>query len=244
MTLQWSTTLSGVGFGVCWDTTPNGTCDGAWWPNGASGARTVSGLAPGTTYWWQVRTSDGLVYGDNGTWWSFTTAAAPAPITKGTPGNGSTQGSTVTLQWTTTLTDPGYSVCWDSTNNGTCDTMWWPNGGSTARTLESLSPGTYYWQVRSGNGTVLGDNGTWWSFTVPGAPEASGDAALVASAWTRASGIPRRRCLEALARRLAWWRSPQAWRGRGVGGRGRPVAAARVCGARGGDLSSWACWSG
>jgi hypothetical protein len=76
-------------------------------------------------------------------------------------------GSAVTLQWAA-LKDAGYWVCWDTTDNGTCDGTWWPNGAGTVRALAALPPGTYYWQVwaQQSSGTTHADNGTWWTFTV------------------------------------------------------------------------------
>jgi hypothetical protein len=39
-------------------------------------------------------------------------------------------------------------------------------GEATARVLEGLSAGTYYWQVRTAGGGVPADNGAWHHFTV------------------------------------------------------------------------------
>ena len=95
-------------------------------------------------------------------------SATPALFGKLAPANGAIDlGSTVTLQWSP-VADAGYWVCWDTTNNGTCDGAWWPNGGGTARALSGLAPGTYYWQVlaQRSSGIVGADNGTWFTFTV------------------------------------------------------------------------------
>jgi hypothetical protein len=62
--------------------------------------------------------------------------------------------------------DEGYWVCWDTTDDGTCDTMWWPNGAMTVKVLSALAPGTYQWQVKTAGSGVQADRGTWWSFTV------------------------------------------------------------------------------
>ena len=82
------------------------------------------------------------------------------------------QNSAVTLTWSA-LKDAGYWVCWDTTNNNTCDASWWPNGGVAARTLTGLASGTYYWQVwaQTATGTVNADGGAWWSFTVAGSTQ-------------------------------------------------------------------------
>jgi hypothetical protein len=74
----------------------------------------------------------------------FTVVAAP-PFAKQAPATGTTGlGSPVTLQWTAVSGD-GYVVCWDNTNNSTCDTGWQENGGATTKALYGLPVGTYYW---------------------------------------------------------------------------------------------------
>ncbi len=60
----------------------------------------------------------------------------------------------------------GYEACWDTTNNGTCDTGWQANGAATTKPLYGLPVGTYYWQVKTVGGGLQADEGTWWSFTV------------------------------------------------------------------------------
>ena len=66
------------------------------------------------------------------------------------------------------MPDTGYSVCWDTTNNGVCDTVWWPNGGGTTRVLQGMPAGVYYWQVRAQTpgGMIEADGGVWWSVHV------------------------------------------------------------------------------
>ena len=44
-------TVCRPGYWVCCDQVNNGACDTMWWPNGASGAKLVQNLAPGTYYW-------------------------------------------------------------------------------------------------------------------------------------------------------------------------------------------------
>ncbi len=76
-------------------------------------------------------------------------------------------------------------MCWDTIDNGACDTMWWPNGGLTSRVLENLAPGTtYYWQVKADTpgGSVEANDGLWWHFTVSG----EAPAALLSFAGPRA----------------------------------------------------------
>jgi hypothetical protein len=173
------------GYWVCCDTTDNGTCDTTWWPNGAATAKVLSGLTSGT-YYWQVRTSDGGVLADNGAWHAFTVSTTTV-FTKHTPANGATGlGSTVTLQWTA-VPDEGYWVCWDTIDNGTCDTTWWPNGAMTAKVVSELTAATYYWQVRTSDGGVLADYGTWHHFTVAAEP-----VAVASSGWPGIAAFARR----------------------------------------------------
>ena len=151
------------------DTTNDGACGGTWQSTGAAASFGVSSLAAGT-YYWQARAvnATGTTYADGGVWWSFAVSATPPLFAKLTPANGAVDlGSSVTLQWSP-VADAGYWVCWDTTNNGTCDGAWWPNGGGVARALSGLSPGTYYWQAlaQRSSGIVGADNGTWFTFTV------------------------------------------------------------------------------
>ena len=110
----------------------------------------------------------GTTYADGGAWWSFSVSATPPLFGKLTPANGAIDlGSSVTVQWSP-VADAGYYVCWDTTNNNTCDGTWWPNGAAAARTLTGLPSGTYDWQIRAlrSSGVTDADNGTWWTFTV------------------------------------------------------------------------------
>jgi hypothetical protein len=111
-------------------------------------------FARGDSNGWQVRTAGGAVLADNGAWHAFTVSMA-ALYTKQAPGNGATGlGSTVTLQWTA-VPEEGYAVCWDASDNGACDSAWWPNGAATARVVEALSAGIYYWPFDFGESWAL-----------------------------------------------------------------------------------------
>jgi hypothetical protein len=163
VTLQWSA-MPNETYQVCWDTTDNGTCDTAWTAVGAATTQALTGLVPGT-YVWQVRTVGAGAEADNGTWFRFTVTPAPS-FAKLAPATGTGGvGPTVTLQWAAVAGEE-YSVCWDTTNNTTCDTMWWPNGAATTKTLADFAPGTYYWPVKTAGSGIGADTGTWWSFTV------------------------------------------------------------------------------
>jgi pimeloyl-ACP methyl ester carboxylesterase len=62
---------SGGSYEYCIDMSNDNDCDTSWTP--ADGIFFVYDLNPNTTYYWQIRTTDGATYADNGAWWSFTT---------------------------------------------------------------------------------------------------------------------------------------------------------------------------
>ena len=168
LTLTWGTSANAASYEVCVDATNDNACGSSWQSTNAA-SYGLSGLAPGT-YYWQVRAlnATGTAEADGGAWWPFSVSATPPLFGKLAPANGAIDlGSSVVLQWSA-VADAGYWVCWDTTNNNTCDGSWWPNGGGTARALSGLAPGTYYWQVlaQRSSGTVGADNGTWFTFTV------------------------------------------------------------------------------
>ena len=132
----------------------------------------MSNLATGT-YYWQVKDLTSGTLADNGTWWHFTVGTVTSAVSKISPANGPAGlGRTVTLQWGSTLSNPTYWMCWDASNNNTCNGNWWQQGATPSRTLYGLPSGTYYWQVKhdAGGGAIEADNGTWWTFTVAPAP--------------------------------------------------------------------------
>jgi hypothetical protein len=124
---------------------------------------------PAGTYYWQVRAtvSGTTTEADAGSWWRFSVAGSGS-FNKLLPVNGATMYTTdVVLYWGAGPEEVGYSLCWDQTDNDTCDSgFWWPNGASLSRMLESLEPGTYYWQVRytpDFTNQYEADGGNWWS---------------------------------------------------------------------------------
>ena len=172
LTLSWGAAPGATAYEICVDSTNDNGCSTTWRSAWTSTSVGLSGLAAGT-YYWQVRAlnAGGTTYADGNSWRAFAVSGStqpPQPLGKLSPTNGLTgQVSTVMLSWSA-LPDAGYWVCWDTTNNNSCDGPWWPNGGGTARILTSLAPGTYYWQVRAQQSSTIvdADSGTWWTFTV------------------------------------------------------------------------------
>jgi hypothetical protein len=112
----------------------------------------------------RATTSGGTTLADAGTWWRFTVNAQGIFGKTGPAGGAFVHTADVTLSWDS-LPDVGYWVCWDTSDNDTCDTTWWPHSGTT-KVVDSLSAGTYYWQVRATwpGHDVEADAGQW-SFT-------------------------------------------------------------------------------
>jgi hypothetical protein len=79
-TLSWGSVAGVDHYARCIDTTDDNTCDGdSWSGTGTATTTQMNGLAPNTTYYWQVRAFVPpwpYAEADGGAWWSFTTGAA------------------------------------------------------------------------------------------------------------------------------------------------------------------------
>ncbi|GIV83252.1 MAG: hypothetical protein KatS3mg052_0259 [Candidatus Roseilinea sp.] len=205
LNLSWTTVGDATFYEVCYDTNPNGTCNGSWQNVGNVSSFTLNGLTPGATYEWQVRAcnSSGCNGGaNNGAWWNFTVLNAPSSFNKTAPSNGATgQPANVTLQWGAASGVNHYRYCYSTTNGCTPSTN---NGTNTSVNLTGLTPGaTYYWQVRacadSGCTVSTDASGGHWSFTVVNAPSsfnktapsngATGQPANVTLQWGASTGV-------------------------------------------------------
>ena len=73
--LQWNASSNVVSYQYCIDTSNNNTCNTAWVNVGAATSARPTGLAGGTTYYWQVQAinSVGTTSANGGTWWNFRT---------------------------------------------------------------------------------------------------------------------------------------------------------------------------
>jgi hypothetical protein len=192
-TLTWGASSGATSYEYCYDTTNDNACS-SWTSNGTSTSASLSGLAYGTTYYWQVRAinAGGTTYADGSAtaFWSFSTLNPPAAFNKISPGNGAImQFTSRTLTWGASSGATRYEYCYDTTNDNVCDNGNWAGSTETIVNLfgpPGLSPRTtYYWQVRAFNsaGPVAADGGTWWSFR-------TSEAATVPVAMTHpASGI-------------------------------------------------------
>ncbi len=185
-TLRWGTSNNATSYEYCIDTTNNNACNATWTSTGTATSQALSGLTPGTTYYWQVRAknSTGRTYADGSStaWWSFSIPPLPGAFSKTGPANGATgKPSTPTLKWGASSAATSYEYCLDTINDNTCNTSWVSTGSATSMALGGLAPSTtYYWQVYARNRAGTTDsNGGWWSFTTaafPGAFSKSGPA--------------------------------------------------------------------
>jgi hypothetical protein len=111
----------------------------------------------------------------------------PGPFAKLGPADGATglqwvNGLLVaTLSWQLALRATSYEYCFDTINNGSCDTAWVTAPLTQGAVTSQLAAATtYFWQARAVNsaGSTLA-NGAWWSFrTTDGSPP--GDFAKIA----------------------------------------------------------------
>ena len=131
---------------------------------------TINGLSNNTTYYWRVRTINGTNQSSWSTVWSFTTAGLEIP-TLISPTNGATNQliAGLILDWGNTLNAVSYEYqyCTDAQFISPAPISA-TNTISTA-TINGLSNNTtYFWRVRSYNGSIYSSWSTVWSFTTVG----------------------------------------------------------------------------
>jgi hypothetical protein len=174
--LSWSEASGADSYEYCYDMTDNEACDSSWVNNGSNTSVELSGLSPGSTYYWHVRAVNpfGETLAEDG-YWSFTTVPPPPDaFGKSAPEDQATLvGLHPTLSWTASDWVESYEYCYDTTDNDACDSDWVNNGASTFVELSGLTPWmTYYWQVRAVNisGSVSADGWDFWQFETGNPP--------------------------------------------------------------------------
>jgi hypothetical protein len=80
--MTWATSAGATSYEYCFDVTDDSVCS-PWINTGISSNAVVTGLLPDTTYYWQVRASNGggTTLADGGAWWNFKTEPASVPVT-------------------------------------------------------------------------------------------------------------------------------------------------------------------
>ena len=174
--LSWNVSANATKYEYCYDTSNDGTCSN-WISTGTNTYVGLSGLQQGTTYYWQVRAWNGTygptyANGSASAYWSFTTVImTPGAFNKLSPEDGY-DGTTMSpvLSWNMSANATKYEYCYDTSNDGACSN-WISTGTNTYAGLSGLQSGTtYYWQVRSWNGTygptyANGSANAFWHFT-------------------------------------------------------------------------------
>ncbi len=197
-TLSWGTSSGAASYQYCYDTTNDSAC--STWNSTSSASVALSGLAAGTTYYWQVRAVNGAgttyANASSTSYWSFTTSLnAPGAFAKLSPTNGASgQATSLSISWETSSGATSYEYCYDISNDGACST-WTGNGTATSVSLSGLSVGTtYYWQVRatnaSGSTYANGSATAYWSFATALIPPGAFGKGLPANAATEQSTSP------------------------------------------------------
>jgi uncharacterized delta-60 repeat protein len=175
LTLTWGESSGTAAYEYCYDTSNDNACTN-WVNNGMSTSKSISGLAPDTTYYWHVRAVNdvGTTYanGSDVAFWSFRTEepiSPPGAFSKASPADGATDTPmNLTLYWGPSSGTTSYEYCYDTSNDNTC-TTWVNNGTSTSKSLSGLATGTtYYWHVRARNSDGVtysnGSDTAFWSF--------------------------------------------------------------------------------
>ena len=198
LTLKWSSSSNAKYYEYCLDTNNNNDCDTTWISTGSKKSIILSGLTQGTTYYWQVRATNGTgttyANGIITAWWSFSTALTPGNFTKAAPTTGVTnQPDKVMLSWNPSSNVTDYQYCIDTKNNKSCDTQWISTLGATSIVTQALIPNkVYYWQVRAVNGTYptyADGSANWWQFKVSPVPGSFRKTSPVDAAVDQASSL-------------------------------------------------------
>ncbi len=174
LTLSWGTSSTATSYQYCYDSSPNGECNGNWIATGTTSAQ-ITGLTYLTNYEWQVRAlniNPEPTLGDTGTWFTFTTViASPGAFTKTSPANSGTNlPINLTLAWGSSVRADSYQYCIDSNIDSTCEGNDWqaPSLPNSTDLTGLVNDTEYEWQVRAVNANLINsyaDSDTWWTFT-------------------------------------------------------------------------------
>jgi hypothetical protein len=165
-TLSWAASTYATNYEYC-IALSTAACT-SWTSTSTATTASISGLAHGATYYWQVRARNdvGTTLANSSALWQFTVTLPPTSFAKTAPRNNATnQKTSLVLSWAASTYATSYEYCVALTT-ATC-TNWKSTGSARTSTVSSLLKGkSYYWQVRAKNpgGTTLSAS-TFWKFT-------------------------------------------------------------------------------
>jgi len=165
-TLSWAASTYATTYDYCYALSI-AVCT-TWTSAGSATTASISGLAHGATYYWQVRATNtsGTTLADSASYGSFTVIVPPASFAKSSPANNAIkQKTSLTLAWAESTRATSYEYCIALTT-ATC-TSWKSTGTFRTAFITGLAKNkAYYWQVRAKNsaGTTLSSS-TFWKFT-------------------------------------------------------------------------------
>jgi len=174
LTLSWQTVTSAASYGVKVATVSTFAATASNQTGLGTGAASLSGLAPGIAYFWEVNATNGAGTGAWSGIWSFETITLPATPSLSTPLNGSaeslTKTTSLTLSWGTVATASSYSLQ-VSTTSAFITAFVNQTGITAANRAVSNWPASavYFWRVSATNpaGTSVWSSSWSFSITVP-----------------------------------------------------------------------------
>ncbi len=162
-TLQWQSYATAVFYEYMY--ADNSSFTGAVSGTAVSTSQVTSTLLPGTTYYWKVRANNGSGYSPWSASWTFATSGLEIPILISPTNGANSQPVSVALDWADASSATFYEYEVDD------DIMFGSplsNGSvtSSTTTVGSLAfNSTYYWRVRSSDGSNFSPWSSTWSFT-------------------------------------------------------------------------------
>ncbi|MFK7785555.1 MAG: fibronectin type III domain-containing protein [Crocinitomicaceae bacterium] len=127
---------------------------------------TIPNLLPNTVYYWRVRASDGVTWGQYSSPWSFTTNTLENFSLLLPPNNSINQPfASLTFDWSDVSGATGYEVEIDSSQTFTVNPQIF-SSTTSSYTVINLNEGTaYFWRVRATDGSSWGQWSNFWKFT-------------------------------------------------------------------------------
>jgi hypothetical protein len=177
LTLSWNSVSNASTYAIRVSTSTSFTTTVTSQTGVAGLSASVSGLAGGTTYYWEANATNGNGASSWSNIWSFTTViSTPGAPTLALPSNNAVNQSTSpTLSWSTVAGAATYNVLVSTSTSFTTTVTSQTGAAGLSASVSGLANSTpYYWEVSATN---AGGTSAWssvWSFTTvistPGAP--------------------------------------------------------------------------